>query len=239
MTEHEELADAVAAYVLGSSEPDEMEAVRSHLAGCASCTELARRLSAAAGVLPLALDQVAPPPGLRSRILDSARASAPSLPGTVVRLPARPRRSLQQRLLPVAAAALVAFALGAGLGLGLGRSLGPGQAPTAVGRYTMSGTGTLAGGRADVFDVRGAGYTILDFHGMPTLERGRVYELWLIKGGAAPQPGLVFVPDPDGSKVVVLGRNLSGLAQLAVTVEQGPDGTRSPTQPPEMSAALT
>src|SRR5438874_4230782 len=156
---HDAMADAVAAYVLGAGDERENAAVRSHLEDCASCQALARRLSATVATLPLAVDDVPAPPGLRRRVLSltpplsrRAREAGPA------------RRSW---LIPVAAAALVAFALGGGLGYGLGAALTRPAPSSAVVHAAMTGGGALAGGRAEVIDLRQDGYTLIGFRGMP------------------------------------------------------------------------
>src|SRR5438270_167737 len=75
--EHDALENAVAAYVLDVCDEDEREAVRAHVEGCASCRELARRLTQAADALPLACQEVRPPARLRERILAAAAVSPP------------------------------------------------------------------------------------------------------------------------------------------------------------------
>ncbi|HEX2679719.1 MAG TPA: zf-HC2 domain-containing protein, partial [Candidatus Dormibacteraeota bacterium] len=75
MSDHEELESAIAAWVLGALDPDEAEALRTHVEGCATCTEVAARLRRVVGVLPLAVEEVAPPPRLRERVLDAAAAA--------------------------------------------------------------------------------------------------------------------------------------------------------------------
>jgi anti-sigma-K factor RskA len=230
--QHDAMADAVAAYVLGSLEPAEAAAVRAHLEGCESCRSLLLRLRSTVAALPLAVDEVAPPPGLRERVL--SLTPPPARPVVAART-----ESARSWWAIVAAAALVAFALGGGLGYGLGTSLErPAPSTAAVVRASMSGTGSLAGAHADVIDLRQDGYTLVDFSGMPAPGQDRVYELWLIPAGGKPIPALVFLPDANGSKLVVVDRSLAGIQTLAVTSEQGPRGVDAPTQQPQMTGAV-
>ena len=61
-----ERADGLlAAWALGGVEPDEHRALRRHLAGCADCRTLGAGYLAAAEAIPLAVEEVEPPPGLR------------------------------------------------------------------------------------------------------------------------------------------------------------------------------
>lgn len=245
--DHDEIEDLLAPFVLGATDPEEDELVRSHVDGCPTCTSTLRRLRGALSAVPLAAETVAPPPRLREQILAAAAASrrpeiaSPRRPRI---LPPRPPRrpvwgvGLGWRR-ATAAAAIVAFALGAGLGLGVGRSLAPQPAsPPGVVQYSLSGSGAMAGAQGRVFELRQQGLTLVEFSNLPDLEAGKVYELWLIPAQGQPQAASVFKPDPGGSHVVVLARDLRGLSALAVTVEAGPNGASAPTQQPQLIGNL-
>jgi len=241
--DHEEIEDLLAAFALDATDPEESELVRAHLEGCSTCTNTVERLRRAVGAVPLAAETVPPPQRLRQQILAAAAASRQSdvarpLRARVLRL--RPPRS---RLWPAgaglrsaaAAAAIVAFALGAGLGLGIGRSIAPQPAPASgVTQYSLNGSGAMSGAQGRVFELKQQGLTLVEFNNLPELEAGKVYELWLIPSQGQPAPAGVFRPDPGGSHVVVLARNLQGLTALAVTAEVGPNGTSAPSQQPEL-----
>ncbi len=243
--DHEEIEDLLAAFVLGTTDPEEDALVREHLEGCSTCTSAVQRLRRALGAVPLAAETVAPPERLRQQILAAAGASrepeiAAPRTARVLRL-----RSLGTRLRPAgagwrsavaaAAAAIVAFALGAGLGLGVGRTIAPPPAPSAgVAQYSLSGSGAMSGAQGRVFELKQQGLTLVEFSNLPELEAGKVYELWLIPSQGQPVPGGVFKPDPGGSHVVVLARNLHGLTALAITAEVGPNGTSAPSEQPQL-----
>jgi len=241
--DHDEIEDLLAAFVLGATDPQEEALVREHLEGCSTCTSTVQRLRRALGAVPLAAETVAPPQRLRHQILSAAGASrAPEF--------ATPRRARVLRLRPraarlkpagrgwrsaVAAAAIVSFALGAGLGLGFGRSIAPQPAPaSAVAQYSLSGSGAMSGAQGRVFELKQQGLTLVEFSNLPDLAAGKVYELWLIPSQGQPAPGGVFKPDPGGSHVAVLARNLQGLTALAVTAEVGPNGTSAPSEQPQL-----
>jgi anti-sigma-K factor RskA len=241
--DHEEIEDLLGAFVLDATDPEEDELVRAHLEGCSTCTSTVQRLRRSLGAVPLAAEKVSPPQRLRQQILAAAAASRqPEI--------AAPRRARILRLRPprarlwpaaagwrstVAAAAIVAFALGAGLGLGIGRSIAPQPAPASgVAQYSLSGSGAMSGAQGRVFELKQQGLTLVEFSNLPELEAGKVYELWLIPRQGQPAPAGVFKPDPGGSHVVVLARNLQGLSALAVTAEAGPDGTSAPSEQPQL-----
>jgi anti-sigma-K factor RskA len=246
MAEHDELETLVAGWVLGVLEPGEVEAVRAHLATCPICRETARRLGRAAGVLPLEVEEITPPAGLRERILEAAAASRGE---AIVPVPARVREPRQapatkasqgrpRGWMPAyAAAAAVVIALVVGL-VG-GDLIGRGTPPSAtVARSQLVGHEGLAGARASVIDLKSDGVALVDFSGMPQVDPGRVYEIWLITPGGRADPAGVFVPDPNGSKFVLVNKPLTGYKVMAVTSEVGPAGTQAPTQQPQLYGDL-
>jgi len=250
-TEHDELASAVPALVLGSLTAGERQQLMLHLEGCADCRALAARLARGAAVLPMEPDPVEPPARLRGRVLAAVAAVRPDapLPASPLPIPAlRRRRRLPLPLRSVSlglAAAAAAFVLGtvAGVGFGhLSQPFGPahqGQvAAPAAARYPLHGMGTMAGVTADAVVVRRDGLALVDFRGMPQPPAGQVYELWLLTGDGRALPAGVFVPDSQGSRVVVLTQDLRGATRLAVTVERGPDGTSAPSQEPQLSGRI-
>jgi hypothetical protein len=62
--------------------------------------------------------------------------------------------------------------------------------------------------------------------------------VWLIRSGGSPEPAAVFVPDSNGSKVVLVNRSLAGYSVMAVTNEPGPDGSPAPTQQPQLYGSV-
>ncbi|KOY17626.1 anti-sigma factor [Paenibacillus xylanivorans] len=88
---HEEWSDLAPVYVLGGLEAEEVAAFEAHLAHCESCRQEVRELQEVTGFLPLAAEPVAPPPGMRARVLGNvlghAQESAGTKPATA---PAKP-----------------------------------------------------------------------------------------------------------------------------------------------------
>ena len=114
----------------------------------------------------------------------------------------------------------------------------PGQVPSQVTRFTLTGRDGLAGADASVIDLKADGVALVDFKGLPALAPGKVYELWLIASNSRADPVAVFVPDSNGTKIVIVNRTLDGYLSMAVTTEQGPDGSKFPSQQPQMSGSL-
>ncbi len=246
MSDHEELESNLAAWVMGALDREEAEEVQAHVEGCASCRETLARLQPVVGAIALAADEVAPPARLRERILVAAAASSgsaapPSRVRKRVTAQARtnPFAPLFNRLPVYAAAAAVIVALVAGVVAGelASRQTTP-TPPSQVARFTLSGHQALAGAKATVIDLKSDGLALVDFNGLPALAQGRVYEVWLITSGGRADPAAVFVPDSNGSKVVLVNRALQGYALMAITNEAGPDGTQAPTQNPQLYGSV-
>jgi hypothetical protein len=248
MSEHEELESSVAAWVLGAMEGEEVEMMYTHVEGCAICRETSARLGRTVAALPLDVEEVEPPARLRERILAAAAASrdveaAPARPAAPVkarrRMP-KPRviSTAPRGLMPAyAAAAAVLFALL--IGVVAGDLIGRGSpAPPSVARSVLAGHDGLAGAKGTVINLRTDGVALVDFSGLPQPASGKVYEVWLITASGRADAAGVFVPDSNGSKVVLIGQPLAGYTEMAVTSESGPAGTLAPTQQPELYGNL-
>ena len=66
---------------------------------------------------------------------------------------------------------------------------------------------------------------LLDVRGLPALEPGQVYEVWLIGEEGVPAPAGVFDQATDRHAIVV---DRSRYDTLAITAEPGPLGTEAP-----------
>jgi len=171
----------------------------------------------------LAVEPVAPPAGLRERILSAAEPTIPVV--------AQQRRRLPWSLL---AAAMVLISVAAFLvGQTVHREVVSG--PTV---FAMAGHGTLQGAAAKVTDLKADKIAVVEFNGLPALPAGKVYELWLITADGRADAAGVFAPDSSGHTVVVVDRSLEGYSVMAVTVEIGPAGVSSPTQQPAMTGNI-
>ncbi len=171
----------------------------------------------------LAVEPVAPPAGLRERILSAAEPRIPVL-------------TPQRRRLPwsLLAAAMVLISVAAFL---LGQTLHR-EAVSGPTVFAMAGRGAVQGAAAKVTDLKADRIAVVEFNGMPPPPAGKVYELWLITADGRADAAGVFVPDSTGHTVVVVDRSLEGYAVMAVTVETGPSGVSSPTQQPAMTGNI-
>ncbi|WP_339168321.1 anti-sigma factor [Paenibacillus sp. FSL R5-0341] len=100
---HEEWSDLAPMYVLGGLEAEEVAAFEAHMANCEPCRQEVRELQEVTGFLPLAAEPVAPPPGMRARVLGNVlghvQESAEAKPAAA---PAQPEAPvvLQEDLAP-------------------------------------------------------------------------------------------------------------------------------------------
>jgi hypothetical protein len=183
-------ADLIGPYVLGALEPEEMDAMRSHLAGCARCAAEVRSLAGLPALLDAARadDEVATlSPGLEDEVLDRfvrerARAHPPRFRWPRLAIPA------------VAVAALVAGILVTTL---------PGGGSPAYAHAELSSlpAGGDAAGTADVAEVDAG--TRVELHA-DHLRGGSAYELWCVRSDGRWINGGSFHALPDGSAAAEL-----------------------------------
>jgi len=247
MSDHEEMENMIAAWVLGATDPEESKEIARHVDGCDTCRATAARLRRIAEAIPLAVEEVEPPSGLRQRILSAATSTRTAPAPARVESPARviPLRRPRVNLRPAgrvplsAVAAMVVVALAAGLVIGdLANRTAPPPTTNQVAKFNLAGHDSMADARASVVDLKSDGIAFVDFSGLPALAPGKVYELWLIGGASRVDAAGVFVPDSNGNKVVVVSRPLTGYTTMAVTTEQGPGGVTAPTQQPQLAGSI-
>ena len=185
-------ADLVGPYVLQALEPDEMEAMRRHLAGCPRCGAEARALAR----LPRLLDQVdadeavaVPPPGLEEEILDR-----------FVRERAKPRRARRRWLRIAIPAAAVAAVVAAVLVTSL-----PGGTDSAYAHADLWSlpAGHGAAGSAQVAEVAAGTRVQLRARHLPG-RAGTPYELWCVRSDGRWISGGSFRARADGSAAAEL-----------------------------------
>ncbi len=98
------------------------------------------------------------------------------------------------------------------------------------GSSTRTYAGIVSASGASASLRQSGNHGVLKFSSLPGPPPGRIYEVWLTRPGAAPQPtGTLF---SARSGTVAVGGNLRGARTLLVTAEPRPDGSRSPTRAP-------
>ena len=210
MTDHERHHDDMGAYLLGALNDLERHAFERHLRGCPECQEELERLRPAADALPGSVEQLAPPPGLKRRLMAEVE----------------PARRVPNRLLAVAAAVVIALAVAFGA-----TQLGGGGEGTRTVTATVAKAMPGAGGRLEVE----GDHATLRLHDMPELSRTRVYQVWF-RHGDRMVPARTFEVGSTGAGHVQLPdvRKVDG---VYVTREDR-GGARVPSEDPIVSVPL-
>jgi anti-sigma-K factor RskA len=238
MTDHHWL-ELAASYALGALGPDERAGFDSHLAECATCRAEVQAFREVGGLLASAAPAVAPPPGLRERILRDARR-------------VRPIGTQRRPVLPwIAAAAALVLALGAGYGYWSARvaqtalrsSLDSTRArldsasqlvaailDSTVGTADLAATGKPPSMR--LFWNRARNVVVVAAFELPPAHAGRTYQLWAIKKGQAPVSLGTFNTPPSGRAVVTLHMPAGFKPDLSAVTEEPAGGSPQPTQQP-------
>jgi anti-sigma-K factor RskA len=231
--------ESVGAYLLGALPEEEHAAFVTHLPACVDCSRDVAELQVVVDTLPLAAPQVAPPPELRDRIMTVVRSEAELLAAAgpeADRSRERParrgrwrRQVLALRPLPAALVAGVLVAVGVAGGVAL--SSGDGGR-TVPGQVHIASAPTA---RASLFISDGS--TRLHVRNMPPPPPGKVYEIWLKRGSAAPAPTTaLFMVDRAGRADVNVPGAGKDVDQVLVTAE--PDGgSQVPTSAPVIVAS--
>jgi len=226
MSAHEQFADDLALYALGSLDGPEMQALEQHLETCPACRRELELLRGDTSLLALTTAGPKPPQRARQRLLQTI-ASEPRLPAPT---PVKPARSWWSSLAwPtlrwVAAVALVAVCIGllrqnASLQQALvslrtqfsdqGNKLDQANATMAAlldpeaTRIELVAVGSKPQPRGKAIYQRRTRNLIFFASNLPPLPAEKIYELWLFPAdGGAPIAAGLFKPDARGSATVV------------------------------------
>ncbi len=232
--ETESLHELTAAYALDALDEHDEATYEEHLRACSRCKEELASLRETAGALAYAAPPAAPPAGLRSRILESARAERAAV------VPFR-RRQLPRILGAVAAVAACA-AIGLGIwAASVSNSLD--ETRSALDRQERL-VAVLGDPRAERVAVSGADGTLvvsrrgeaaLVLRRIPPAPPSKTYEVWVIAAGRPERAGTF--EGASGRDTVLLTRPVRPGAVVAVTVEKD-GGVDAPTTRPRFSARV-
>jgi len=237
MTTHEQVDELIAAFALGAVDDAEATLVRRHLPECGECQATLVRMTEVVAVLPLSLEEVAPPAELKDRVLAhvAGRAVAPLAPANHAQEPTTGKLLFLRRIptwAPVAAAAVLVAAM-----FGVNMAQRPPR-PTPVSSNLQA---TLLDGShsgvGNVTYITDQHLALVTFHQLAAPEAGKNYELWVIPAGGRAVASGVFLPDPDGSKVMVVNRPIAHGDTIAVT-QEAPGGAPQPTSSPIITGQL-
>jgi anti-sigma-K factor RskA len=235
--DHSLYQEDVGVYLLGAMTELETQAFERHMAHCPSCRDEVERLRPAADALPRAVEQLVPPPTLKASLMEVGEQEAEGRADEPPR-PARPRRSLVERLgsLPGLRPVLVAgaLALGVAAGFGVARLSEEDESRTVV--ATVDERRIPEASARLQLQGEGDDGAILRVRGMPTLDRNRVYQAWVLRDGTiVPQP--TFEVGDNGGGAVAIPEDLSDAEQVLVTREQR-GGARAPSEEPILAVRL-
>jgi anti-sigma-K factor RskA len=229
---YEGCGEDAAAYVLGALTEQEAAAFGAHLDGCSRCREEVAALQPVADALPASVVQRSAPPDLRDRVLGTVRAEAELRDASTARGPRTeergPRRLGARRARGLALGALAAAVLAALAVLALPGGGGSGTKVLSAQVSTSSAHASL-----HIDGERGR----LEITGMPHSPPGRVYEVWVERGGAAHPTDALFDVTSAGRASVGVPVSLHGVSAVMVTAEPR-GGSSRPTRPPVIVARL-
>ena len=230
--EHTRWRDDLAAYTLGSLEPDEATELERHLEVCEACRSELRWLGPAIELLAESTPQLEPAPELRERLMQEVRADAAREPEPAAVEPSRQPRPLGARLqafvlrpaIALTAVALVAVAIG-GYALG-GRNDGGGDETIRV---------EVPQGPEAALTREGDSGT-LELTGLRQLPRSKAYQAW-VQTGTRVEPSEVFDARPNGTASAAIPGHLDSADAVLVTVEPRA-GSNQPTTAPIVDLSL-
>jgi len=217
--ERQGIHELSAAYAVHALDAEEERAFEEHLAHCGECRDDVTSFQESAAALAYDVEAPAPPPALKERILERARAE------WKVVVPLRRRWTF-----PVAAAAAVAASLAAiGLGIWAAR-LSSELDEVRETRARAADVYALEGASGSLV-VTPAGEATLIVKELARAPAGKAYEAWVIDG--APKPAGLF--QGGGQTAVLLTRPVPEGATVAVTLERA-GGVQQPTGDPLFSS---
>jgi len=233
-------ADDAASYVLRAMSDEECEIFRGHLGRCGACTDTVSELQFVGDALLSGVPQLSAPPIIRDRVMAIVHAESELLlaAGHGADRPAPTRSSRRwwnvSALRPLPAAALASVALALGIG---GGALLNGDSGTPAPRTVVAAVG--ASGASAHVRVTSDGAKLV-MAGMPAPADGRVYQVWLDRGGkSSPEPtDALFSVSRTGHATVDVPGDLGGVKSVLVTDEPA-GGSRIPTRAPVISATLS
>jgi len=256
MAQHEQFADELALYALGSLPPAEAAALEKHLESCAACRRELQELRGDASLLALSAAGPAPPARSRERLLAAIKKEPRRQ--RMVLYHARPWWAIAP---VVASLVLAAFAFlmwrensnlkqenadAQKKAESLSSELAQQRLDSEHARETLAlltspdvQKVTLSTGKSvpqpsgKAMYLRNKGRLVFMASNLPQLPQSKTYELWLIPaGGAAPMPAGTFMPDEKGGAMMMDHTMPPGTEAkaFAVTVENAP-GSEKPTMP--------
>ena len=235
----ERFDDLKGAYVLGALDESERREFEGYLAAHPGLQAEIDELGSFVDLLALAPQEYEPSPDLRRSLLDRIEDASGI---AVAEAPRRSTGSLRRIFGPggLAASAIAAAAVLVVTALSLWNTSLRDENENLRGEletretYELRGSGPAEDVRGEVVEV-GDGQGVLLAQNLPPTPEGKVYETWLMQGGA-PEPAGLFEPS-DGTAAMPIEGSLEGADAVAVTVEPS-GGSPAPTSDILLTATL-
>ncbi|HYB77004.1 MAG TPA: anti-sigma factor [Candidatus Bathyarchaeia archaeon] len=251
MNAHEQIADDLALYALGTLEGAERTAVEKHLRECSACRSELERLRGDAAVLAFSASGARPPARSRERLLAAVAREARRPPAPAARkwpwwgalqwaaaaavlavffLFVRQNDDLKQRVnqLATSSASQQQQLLQA-------KQLITALSAADADHFVLVASKTPPQPQGRAIYLAKSGTLVFLASNMPALPPEKIYELWLIPTSGAPIPAGLFRPNAEGSGSVVKPPLPVGVEAktFAITVEPK-EGSSAPTSQPIM-----
>ena len=223
MSNEPHVLDLLPAYALGALDSEEAIQVEKHLLGCMICRAESKTFENIAVGLSLSGSAAIPPSNLKHRLMQRVRRAQQLTP----------RRSLMEHLLPVWRLASICLIVAlAGFNLSLWQRFNRLEVNTSPGgmravALSASNTSSTATGFVIISPDGQNGALVVD--GLPPLDEGLQYQVWLIRDGQRTS-GAVFSTDEDsysGMRIRAPG-SLLQYSAMAITIEPS-GGSAKPT----------
>ncbi len=246
MSIHDQFADDLALYALGSLQGDELATLEKHLQECPACRLELEKLRGDMALLALASSGAAPPQRARQRLL-AAVAKEPRTRRDPVRRPWwmplpwaiagamallaivlwSDKKDLQRQV-----ASLRDESTQQAVELSRAKDVVATLTATNALRVTLVAAKTPPQPQGKAIYVRDRSSLIFIASNMPQLPPNKAYELWLLPTQGAPIPAGVFIPDPRGSATLINPPLPAGVQAKAFAITVEPEaGSSTPTPP--------
>jgi len=231
---HEDYKEMIPARALSALDATEERALNEHLENCEECRKELEEWQATAATLAVVADPVEPSPKVRERIMSEVRKEL-ATPEVI------PFRSTSRNIwrsfgsLGAMAAVVLFTALIVGLIViwrenramneELARTREFVQLATTPGAKMNELKGVdLGAGATARFAYDKTGHAMLMADNLPSVPRGKAYQLWFIVGKNPPMPGKTFSPDDAGKGMLIdqMPKEALDSAIFAITLE--PEG---------------
>jgi anti-sigma-K factor RskA len=239
---HEDYKEMIPARALSALDAAEEHALNEHLENCDECRKELEEWQATAASLAVVADPVEPSPTVRERILSEVRKEL-STPEVI------PFRSTSRNIwrsfgsLGAMAAVVLITALIVGLVVlwrenavikeDLASKTEFVQLATTPGAKVSELKGVdLGSGATASFAYDKTGHAMLIAEKLPSVPRGKAYQLWFIVGKNPPMPGKTFSPNDAGKGVLKEQMPKEALDSVIFAITLEPEGGSSaPTSP--------